>query len=108
MRNVRPYGYRARVPFYPVGESMTEQSHAGLCDINNIVARFQSTGQLPPPRVEGQYADVTRLQMSLQDRINWSTEVILEHAASLDEAPPPGTAVPDPAPPAPLPVDPAP
>lgn len=102
MRQVRSYGSRLRVPHWPVGESMTEQSHAGLCDINNIVSRYQSTGMLPPPTQPPTYADVTQLSGGLLDRIQFAQDVFdRASAASPDEAPPPPPPTPDPVQPAP-------
>ena len=44
------------------GESMTQQHHAEATDINNIIKRFDRTGQLPMGinRGPGQYLDVTK------------------------------------------------
>lgn len=58
------------------GESLTHQSHAESCDINNIIRRFDNTGILPPSTREPQYADVTGLQGDLTERINESRETL--------------------------------
>lgn len=47
------------------GDSMTHQSHADSCDINNIIRQFDRTGILPPARKTPQFADVTHLQKDL-------------------------------------------
>lgn len=46
-------------------ESKTDTSFGNDTDVNNIVARFARTGQLPPPQGQPQYADVTGLQQDL-------------------------------------------
>lgn len=81
MSQVRNRWWRERVYSDCGGDSATEQSHKDLTDINNIVQRFQRTGELPPQR-EGQYADVTPLQGDFQERIEFAKGVI----ASYDEA----------------------
>lgn len=58
-----------------VGESMTHQSHADACDINNILKRYESSGVMPTGRSDGQFADVTGLQGDLTEQINKSREV---------------------------------
>lgn len=67
-----------RVRTYTIiaGESMTQQSHAETCDINNIIRRFDNTGVLPPAKHEAQYADVTGLQIDLTEAYNRATETI--------------------------------
>lgn len=57
------------------GESLTEQSHGAGCDINSIVARHARSGGIPPPSVPPQYADVTKLQMPLQQRIAFAERI---------------------------------
>lgn len=49
------------------GESMTHQSHAAAADINNIIARFDRTGELPRAKQQGAYGDVTALQGDLTE-----------------------------------------
>lgn len=58
------------------GESMTHQSHAESCDINQIIARYDRTGELPRGRNQGVYADVTQLQGDLTERAVNAKEVI--------------------------------
>lgn len=53
---------RVRVTYTCEGESMTHQSHAETCDINNIIRRYDNTGLLPDGRGPGSYADITQLQ----------------------------------------------
>lgn len=52
---------RLRVQAVPVGESLTLQSEASACDINEIIRRFDRDGFLPAARMEGQYGDVSEL-----------------------------------------------
>lgn len=63
---------RVRVQYQTLGESKTHQSHREAVDVNNIIARYERTGQLPPARVAPQYADVTGLQGDLTDLHNHS------------------------------------
>lgn len=44
--------------------------------MNNIIARYERTGQLPPSRQVPQYADVTGLQGDLTDLHNVARETI--------------------------------
>lgn len=67
------------------GESRTHQSHAESCDINNIIKRFDNTGELPPATREPQYADVTALQGDLTERINQSRETLDTAGRQLEE-----------------------
>lgn len=53
---------RERLPAKLYGESKTHQSHAEACDVNKIIRKYERTGELPPGRMEPQYADVTSLQ----------------------------------------------
>jgi len=65
----KPYE-RTRVPVDLEGQqSKTDRSHGNDTDINNIVARFARTGELPPGNGEGDYADVTGLQNDLTEII---------------------------------------
>lgn len=59
--------WRERVVTPCEGESMTHQSHREDCDINRTIARYMRTGQLPPGRTDGQYADVSGLNAPLTD-----------------------------------------
>lgn len=76
MKTVRHPFERHRTPTIILGESMTHQSHAEACDINNIIRRFDRTGALPPATRPEQYADVTGLQGDLTERINSSREIL--------------------------------
>lgn len=67
---------RVRVTTTFSGKSMTHQSHAESCDINNIIRKFDRTGVLPPSTRPEQYADVTGLQGDLTERINTSREIL--------------------------------
>lgn len=67
---------RKRVQFTTDPVSRTHQSHREAVDVNNIIARYERTGQLPPARVQPQYADVTGLQGDLTDLYNVSRETI--------------------------------
>lgn len=51
-----------RTGFSCVGPSLTVQSHRDSTNINNIIARFQRTGELPPPVKPAQYADISSVQ----------------------------------------------
>lgn len=70
----KPYERTPRVRTPVIGKSMTHQSHASSCDINNIIRKFDNTGVLPPARHEPQYADVTALQGDLTEAYNKSLE----------------------------------
>ena len=67
-----------RVPTEVEGESMTDASHGNDTDVNNIIARFDRTGLLPPNHGHGQYADVSGLQDDL-------TVVIKRGKEAMDE-----------------------
>lgn len=86
MKNSKSPERVVRAPYerhavHPVleGESMTHQSHASACDINNIIRRFDNTGVLPPSNREPQYGDVTALQGD-------PTELILKGRETLQAA----------------------
>lgn len=64
----KPY-YRARVQTESGGESVTDKSFGNDTNVNNIVARFARTGEMPTVGPEGQFADVTRLQGDLSQMI---------------------------------------
>lgn len=66
---------RVRFPEFPEGETMTQQHHKDLTDINHIVARYDRTGQLPQGRV-GQYGDVSGLNAPLQELVSASQNTI--------------------------------
>lgn len=69
------------------GVSRTTQSHKDETDVNNIVKRFQRTGELPPnPRgLEGQYVDVTGLQEELTNAYNKATQTTEDYHQLLAE-----------------------
>ncbi len=46
MNYLTQYKKRDRCFTHPVGESMTEQSHQGECEINNILAKYQKSGMV--------------------------------------------------------------
>ena len=69
-----------RHQFFPVGETMTIQSERDLTDINNVVAKYQRTGQLPLPTKQAQYGDVSELNRPLGELIQQyqeSLEILL-------------------------------
>jgi len=68
--------WRERVQHIVEGESLTHQSHAESCDVNNIIRRYERTGELPPARRPPQYGDVTSLQGDLTERHEAAKEVI--------------------------------
>lgn len=70
-----PY-WRERCGQEFVGEAVTEQSHRDLVDINNIVRRHARGGLIPPPTTPPQYADVTRLQEPLMQRMAFSEAAV--------------------------------
>lgn len=67
---------RERVQIRIEGESKTHQAHKDSCDVNNIIARYERTGELPPNRKRGVYADVTALQGDLTERAAFAKEKI--------------------------------
>lgn len=73
---VRSPWSRLRLQTVIEGESMTVQSEKDLTDINNIVARFDRTGELPPGRGPGEYLDVTMLNGDLLEVMERSQEII--------------------------------
>jgi len=100
---VRPRRFRERVFQSSEGESMCERSHADSVNINNIVARFHRTGELPKPTSEPIYEDVTGLQGDYRERLQFLDGVkarvdswYAEQArlAEAAEAPPPSTDTP--------------
>lgn len=76
MVRIRSPYFRERMPQICGGESLTEQGHAESVDVNNIVRRFHRTGVLPPAAHPPVYADVTRLQAPLQERIAFAASTI--------------------------------
>lgn len=77
LREVRHPLSRERHQTILIGESMTHQSHRDLCDINNVIKRFENTGEMPQGTREAQYGDVTNLQQNdLTERIQQSREIL--------------------------------
>lgn len=72
----RPQFWRERFYTVPVGDSLTDQSFMGACDINNIVARFARTGELPPSTKVPVFDDVTALQGDLTSMYENSSSLI--------------------------------
>lgn len=72
---VRPPYFRERRTFQTSGESRTHRAHAAACDVNNIIARFERTGEMPRARVQGGYGDVTSLQGDLTERALFAADV---------------------------------
>lgn len=73
----KPYERHSSV-FKRQGESMTDRSHGNETDVNRIVARFTRTGELPPGKGPGQFADVTNLQGDLDSMIIKGRETAAE------------------------------
>lgn len=71
---------RDALPFFTQGESETRQSEKASADVNAIVERFSRTGQLPPARFEGSYADVTAYQGDLTERYEWAMQTQAQYA----------------------------
>lgn len=69
---VRPPFSRLRVQVVPVGDSLTLQSEASACDINEIIARYDQSGFLPAARMEPQYGDVSELNGDFGELLNKS------------------------------------
>lgn len=64
------YSPRFRVSISFEGPGLTKQSFKDECDINRIISRFQSTGELPNmANVPAQYLDVT--SMDFQEHQNF-------------------------------------
>lgn len=84
-RRVRRDFERLRLQCVIDDESRTVQSEKDLTDINNIVARFDREGVLPPGKGPGQYMDVTALNADLMDVIERSEEIIDQATAYFSE-----------------------
>lgn len=82
MDAVPPNG-RLRVTHPVVGESLTHQSFADKCDVNNIIKTYEQTGILPPDMGNGYYDDVTGLQGDLTSLINQSDQIMEQANADL-------------------------
>ena len=67
-----------RVPTIVEGESMTDDSAGNDTDINNIIARFDRTGQLPTGRGPGQFEDVSGLNQDLTELLSKQKEALQE------------------------------
>lgn len=58
------------------GESRTQQSHRESVDINNIIKKFDRTGQLPSPTRPAQYGDVSDLNRPYGELIEESRNTL--------------------------------
>jgi hypothetical protein len=67
------------------GPSKTQQSHKETVDVNNIIARFDRTGQLPPAKKEGRYGDVTMLNGNLQEVLDKANMTLEEADTWIEE-----------------------
>ena len=67
-----------RVPSPTLGESMTDTSQGNDTDINNIIARFDRTGQLPGNPGQGQFVDVAGLNRDLTELLELQREALQE------------------------------
>lgn len=54
----------------------TQQSHKATVDVNNIIKKFDRTGQLPQPTAEPHYGDVSALNQYFGELINKANEDI--------------------------------
>jgi len=72
---------RRRVSIDLSGVGRTKQAFKGECDINNIVARYRVTGELPSTR-RGYFADVTRVPEYRE-----ALEVVSNAQAAFDSLP---------------------
>lgn len=97
---------RFRVQTVPEGETRTVQSHKDLTDINNIVARYQRTGYIPPARIEPQYGDVSELNKPLVELSLQAEDVIARTDDFMSTYKPADSAPADPAPADPAPAEP--
>lgn len=67
------------------GPSKTQQSHKDTVDVNNIIARFDRTGQLPPGKGEGRYGDVSMLNGNLQEVLDQANMTLEQADAWVEE-----------------------
>jgi len=81
---VMQVGDRLRVQSVPVGESCAIQADAEHCDINNIIARYERTGFLPPATREGVYDDVSNLNRDLGELIQESVGAMRSYSDFLE------------------------
>lgn len=84
-QQIRKPWERHRVQVDASQDSVTDRSFGNDTDVNNIVARFSRTGELPNVGGEGQYADVTRLQGDLSQMICEARDT-LKHMDDLKSA----------------------
>lgn len=61
------YGERIAVKI-DCGEGRTKQAFKDECDINRIVSRYVKTGEMPPAKGGGVFADVSRIGTLLEAR----------------------------------------
>nr|QJB18929.1 MAG: internal scaffolding protein [Microvirus sp.] len=66
----RPFGFRERYITVVDVPSQADTSAGNDTDINNIMARFDRTGQLPPGYAEPRYEDCTPFNRDLTELIN--------------------------------------
>lgn len=81
-------GPNERVRFYsPNGsdqESLTQQSQVASVDINNIIERFDRTGQLPQNRTPAMYGDVSEISHLDFGELQEKQEETLERLQDLE------------------------
>lgn len=75
-RVVRRSYERVRYQTEIVGESKTDQSQKMQVDVNHIVRRYDRTGQLPQPKREPQYGDVSDLNAPYGELIESSRSIL--------------------------------
>lgn len=77
-RDRKSYMRLATKPTHPSAgtTSRTQDSHADQTNVNDIVARFARTGEMPVGKGTPQYGDVTSLQGDLTEQINQANEDI--------------------------------
>ena len=82
---IRKPWHRGRMPT-DLGEQTlrVDASQGNDTDVNRIVARFARTGELPSPRGNPQYADVTALQGDLTEMIERG-KLAAEELAQLEQ-----------------------
>lgn len=71
---------------FPEGEGRTDQSQAEACDINNLMKRFETTGELPPMAEKtasyGDFSGVTDYHDSLL-QINQALDSFMDLPAKI-------------------------
>lgn len=66
---------RDELEFHTDGPSMARQEFAEECDINSIMARYETTGQLPANGgAEPRYVDFTEIPQDLMGTLNFMDE----------------------------------